>query len=269
MTGQDVNSCSFALQIQLIMKQFLFAVFFCFTSAFVFAGNIQTPPSNAGSSEASQFRTAFTIDMFDTVVFDISQSVMAGNQVSFPVYFLSDDTINALDFSLVFDETNFSLDTIINLTTYLQPVYNINMGILYFTSYSLQEIDHNTPLVSIRFNMLGHYLCSDDLNSIIVYLNGDPCSVKVIECISDKTPEISNVNEVVSVYPNPVNGILNIVSPEDASVELLDVNGSQILSSFADANHSLQLNTSGIAAGVYTVKISNDHFISFKKIVVN
>lgn len=269
MTGQEVNSCSFALQIQLKMKQFLLAVFFCFASAFVLAGNTQTPSSKEGYSKASQLRTSFTIDVFDTVVFDISQSVMAGNQVSFPVYFLSDDTINALDFSLVFDETNFSLDTIINLTTYLQPVYNINMGILYFTSYSLQEIDHNTPLVSVRFNMLGHYLCSDDLDSIIVYLNGDPCSVKVIECISDKTPEINNVNELVSCFPNPVSGILNIISPVDAAIELIDVNGSQVLSSKAEANRTLQINTSGIASGVYMVKIFNDNTVSVKKIVIN
>lgn len=233
-----------------------------------FAGS--SMPAESKTSVESFLHANFTIDMYDTVVFDISQSVMAGNQVSFPVYFISDDTINALDFSLVFDEANFSLDTIINLTTYLQPVYNLTMGILYFTSYSLQDIDHNTPLVSVRLNMMGHYLCSDDLDSIKVYLNGDPCSVKVIECISDEVSEMKNSGAQISVYPNPSSGSLNINPGENGTVELLDLNGSQVLfRADVDANRLLQINTTGIASGVYMVKLFNDNFVVVKKVIIN
>src|SRR5690349_12324037 len=115
------------------MKQILSVLFLCTVISTAFAK--KSFSSNDNHSTGTQARLTSTIDMLDTVVFDISQSSMAGNQVSFPVYIITDDTINSLDFSLVFNETNFSLDTIINLTTYLQPVYNLTMGTLYFTSY--------------------------------------------------------------------------------------------------------------------------------------
>ncbi len=250
------------------MKQYLSALLFCLTATFVFAGS--SSPAVDNNSQGNLMRSSFTIDMYDTVVFDISQSTMAGNQVSFPVYIISDDTINALDFSLVFDETNFSLDTIINLTTYLQPVYNLTMGTLYFTSYSLQDVDHNTPLVSIRLNMLGHYLCSDDLNSVLVYLNGDPCSVKVIECLSDKISEFNNENNQHVVYPSPATEMLNIKSQENTMVQLFDIEASKVIfQSALQANQILQISTMDITPGIYLVKFSNDDFVSVKKVIIN
>lgn len=249
------------------MKQFLSVLFFCAFVNIAFAGNPVTSYDNR--SHGSQSRL-FNIDMLDTVVFDISQASIVGNQVSFPVYILTDDTVNALDFSLVFNETNFSLDTIINLTAYLQPVYNLTMGTLYFTSYSLQEIEHNTSLLSIRLNMLGHYLCSDDLDSILVYLNGDLCSVKVVECLSDKIAEIENADIYANIFPDPSEGTLNIIPGSQVTIELLDLNGSRIFfQANAIANHNVQINTSAFDPGVYLVKIFNDSFVSVKKIVIN
>lgn len=207
--------------------------------------------------------------MYDTVVFDISQSTMAGNQVSFPVYIITDDTVNALDFSLLFDETNFSLDTIINLTAYLQPTYNMVMNTLYFTSYSLQEIDHHIPLISIRLNMLGHYLCSDDLDSVLGYLNGEPCSVKIVECVSDNIAEQGADADLVSVYPNPSAGVLNVETPENATVQLLGMNGASVLfQAPAEANRPLKINTTGFVPGIYIMKIVSERNVTVKKVAV-
>ncbi|CAN5448832.1 hypothetical protein BH11BAC1_BH11BAC1_03470 [soil metagenome] len=250
------------------MKQFLSFLVLGFTASIAMAGS--SMPENNSVNPGNTLRANFTIDMYDTVVFDISQSVMNGNLVSFPVYIISDDTINALDFSLGYDETNFGLDTIVNLTTYLQPTYNFTMNTLYFTSYSLQEIDHNTPLVSVQLDMFGHYLCSDDLNSILVYLNGDACSVKVVECVTDKISEVDDVENQINIYPNPAPGILNIESNEKASVELLDINTSRVLyKSIVDANQPLSINASEFASGIYLVKLFNDNFTSVKKVVIN
>jgi len=248
------------------MKQFLSVLFFCAIVNIAFAGNPLT--SNDNTAHGSQSRL-FNIDMLDTVVFDISQASIVGNQVSFPVYILTDDTVNALDFSLVFNETNFSLDTIINLTAYLQPVYNLTMGTLYFTSYSLQEIEHNTSLLSIRLNMLGHYLCSDDLDSILVYLNGDACSTKVIECLNDGISESNKNQSHLDLYPNPVSGYLHVASDVNANIEVSDLRGAGIIyHSYVTAGQDLQINTAGMAPGVYSMKLSNADFVSVKKFIV-
>ena len=47
------------------------------------------------------------INQLDSVIFDLSQSVCASGQVTFPVYFKSDDPIYAVDFSLKFNPNGF------------------------------------------------------------------------------------------------------------------------------------------------------------------
>ena len=249
------------------MKHFIRTFLLVSLAVSAFAGN---SPSNGGGETPGILSPGnFTIDMYDTVVFDISQSVMAANQVSFPVYIITDDTINALDFSLGYDELNFSLDTIINLTAYLQPTYNLNMGTLYFTSYSLQDIGHDTSLVSIRLNMLGHYLCSDDLNSVLVYLNGDPCSVKVVDCLSDKITDPAKGDMHADIYPNPADEILNVVPAENAAVELLDLNTSRVVfKSDGNAGQAMRIATADFAGGIYLLKISNERSVTVRKICI-
>lgn len=247
------------------MKKILLLLSLGLSAAALFAGNSQTAYAHHADNA---MRSTFAIDMLDTVVFDISQSTMAGNQVSFPVYLVSDDTINALDFSMSFDETNFSLDTIINLTAYLQPTYNYTMGTLYFTSYSLQEIEHEMPLVSIRFNMLGHYLCSDDLSAMLVYLNGEPCSMKVVECLSDgiKNPEVQHAE----VHSNAGSGKITVVADDNVTVQLYDLKGCLALpASKIDAEKSSDIDVSGISSGIYMVRISGSDFIHTQKIAIS
>ena len=208
-----------------------------------------------------------SIDANDTIVFDLSQSVMNGSQVSFPVYIISDDVVNAVDFSLMFDEANFSLDTIINLTAYLQLTYNYTQGTLYFTSYSLQDIDHNMPLISVSFNMLGHYLCYDDLSSMLGYLNGDPCSVKVVNCVSDGVNNNFSLVPDVRIYNE--SGITLISVSQDASMQLYDVRGAAVSDVISvEADQQTAITKKNLLPGIYLIKIFNDHFSTAQKVVI-
>ena len=248
------------------MKHYLFALFITLGANAAQGGN---PTPERHIDGGSFLKRNITIDMFDTVVFDISQSAIAFNQVTFPVYLSSDDTINALDFSLQFDEANFSLDTIINLTTYLQPVYNISQGTLYLTSYSLQEIEHNIPLLSIRLNMLGHYLCSQDLDSALAYLNGDQCSVKVMDCLDDNIDKETASNNFLSVFPNPASDIINIETAENATVQVLDMNDPGILvQCYTEGKSVQQIKIGNLPSGIYTVRAFNKNFVAVKKVVI-
>jgi len=243
------------------MKHFTYVIYF-------FVCILANTAAKAGQNFSKQHDTqTSTIDINDTVVFDISQSQIAGNKVSFPVYIITDDTINALDFSFQYDEMNFSLDAIIDLTTYMQSTYNYNSGTVYFTSYSLQEIDHNTNLLSISLNMLGHYLCSDDLDSLLVYLNGDPCSVKVVECLSDAVPEKDQLN--LQVFPNPATDVLSITCKENAHLELIDVKGVVVFSGINNsANSSCTIDVSHLNKGMYVLSVLENEKVSYEKVVV-
>ena len=73
----------------------------------------------------------------------------------------------------------------------------------------------------------------------------------------------------VIVFPNPANELLNVVSSEDATIQLFSVNGSLLFKSDnVVANEKLQINTANLADGVYLLQVSNDNFVSTKKVVI-
>jgi len=210
------------------------------------------------------------IDNGDTVVFDLLHATINGGFVQFPVYFKSDDIINAVDFSFKYNQVDFVYDTISDLTNYLSSLsyYNAVDSTVRFTSYSLQEITHDTALVSVRFNVLAGTFCSPDINTIIGYLNGDVCSVKVIECISTGIADPGKTDNGILAYPNPASGWLTIEAPENATIELFDINGKQVLRQFMD-NPKQQINTQNLDNGVYVLKVYDHQLISVQKILIN
>src|SRR4051794_4731655 len=118
------------------MKRNLLSIVLVFMAGFVMA----------------QTKSSLVINQYDTVVFNVLQAVYQGGYVEFPVFFRSDDTINALDFSFKFNTACFTYDTVIKLASYLTVNANYDSGLsrLIFTSYSLQRITNDTPLVKIR-----------------------------------------------------------------------------------------------------------------------
>ena len=121
------------------MKNKLLFLLFVFTSTFVPAQNAAIKNSTIVPPDL-KFQSTTVINNLDTVVFDLAQQTNTTSTVMFPVYFLSDDTVNALDFSFKFDMSKFSYDTIFNHTNYLTAVfYQAADSVLRLTSYSLQN----------------------------------------------------------------------------------------------------------------------------------
>ena len=149
----------------------------------IFIGFIAQAQNN--NHDQVNSKTPSVINALDTVIFDLSKAVVTGSQVEFPVLFKSDDVVNALDFSMKYDQINFLYDSIYSKAYYItsSSLYNSSDQTIRFTSYSFHNYTHDTVLVTMRFTMLnGIDFCSADLNTISVYLNGDPCSFKVVNC---------------------------------------------------------------------------------------
>ena len=220
------------------------------------------------------------IDAQDTVVFDISHADSGIGYVEFPVYFLSNDTINALDFSFKYNQTNFSYDTILKLAGYLSITSNYNLGdsTVYFTSFSITTFTNNTPMVKIRFNVSSGKFCTDDLNSVLVYLNGDACSAKITDCITDTVNSIVapvNYNESVELFPNPSNGFFqmnfNTNSSESYHLIVSDVNGKIVYKQNANSSvgeNDMNLHLDFLSKGVYLLQVVFPTMNLHKKIVL-
>ncbi len=227
-----------------------------------------------GDKETSPILTdkTETINASDSIVFDLSQAVVFGSTVEFPLFFSSDDTINAVDFSLKYDQSKFVFDTVLNLTFNLQVMSYFNTGdsTLRFTSNSLQAIPNNTPLVKVRFTVLSGQLCTPDISEIITYLNGDLCSSRVINCVINSVSDIENSNDLIQVFPNPATDVINISSKENVNICIRDFTGKEVVSETeVFENKNLVISSESFAQGMYFVRIAGKDFVSIKKVLVN
>ena len=73
----------------------------------------------------------------------------------------------------------------------------------------------------------------------------------------------------VSVYPNPANGVLNVINTEPATLKLYDVSGRLVKQQQATARILQQINISDLRNGLYLLRIENANRIISKKVVIH
>jgi hypothetical protein len=89
-------------------------------------------------------------------------------------------------------------------------------------------------------------------------------------CIQDNSGlEENDLNSLITVYPNPANEMINVVSNGVTveKVELLNIAG-QVIATQTENAPIVKLNVSGVASGVYLVKIYAVEGTSTKQIVI-
>lgn len=185
-----------------------------------------------------------TINNNDTVVFDLSQATCVGQYFSVPVSVISDDVINAVDFSMKYNNTKITYNSVLNYKpAYLTPSANFNTtdSILRFTSYSfIQPIEKNVAIAAVRFNLLNGPIVTANFNNVKAYLNGDRCSIKFI-------------NAVLPTATITPNGPTTIYSGDSVSLTANAGTGLTYLWSTASTKQTIKVFT----AATYTVTVSN------------
>ena len=225
-------------------------------------GDINGNYSNANPNNL--FRSSNT----EKVVFDLSRAIIANGFVDVPVFVNSADAVNALDFSMQFNNTNLSFHSVVDQTTYLQALsnYNTTDNTLRFTSNSMQDYVIGQSLVSVRFN--GSSISESDLTSLSAYLNGERVATEILT-VSTGLSNINKNDSQVSIYPNPANDVLNIFVAENSIVTLIDAEGREVVAPMnVFANQKQIIATENISSGVYMMKIANSNFVSMKKVVI-
>jgi hypothetical protein len=79
---------------------------------------------------------------------------------------------------------------------------------------------------------------------------------------------LPQINNEVIIYPNPSNGIFNIVcsNNENFNLEVISLQGNKILDTEFQGKHTLNL--SHLNKGVYLVKIHGSDIIHTQKIII-
>lgn len=163
------------------MKRGVFVLFVLLVGNF-----LSVVSGNAPANQVASSVELLTIDVNDTVVFDLSNAILVNSTtIDIPVFIITDDVINALDFSFKFNESVITFDTLISYKSYLFALTNFNVidRKLRFTSSSLTPIEHNTTLLVIRFQLSSacKRVTPADFNTMATYLNGGPCSYKITD----------------------------------------------------------------------------------------
>jgi hypothetical protein len=206
------------------------------------------------------------INAFDSVFFDMFQASVVGNVVEVPVYFKSDDTINAVDFEFKYDQTKLEYDTILFAASYIEGLsfYNLNDSVVRLTSYSFtQPYANDSVLFKIRFTLLaGNQICAGDLNSVAALLNGDACSAFVTDCLTGIGESQSFAG--LEIFPNPATTYLNIKYPADFSVEVFDYTGRLVSTGNQDKIDGLMMMPVGqLSPGTYVIRLrEGDNVVS-------
>ncbi|MEI7801222.1 MAG: Ig-like domain-containing protein [Bacteroidota bacterium] len=197
------------------------------------------------------------------VVLDLTKAVTVDGYIDVPVYASAAGSVNALDFAVKYNESKLTFNSIISTDENIETLGNFNAGdnTLRFTSNSLQNYSLGKPVATVRFTTKGE-ITKSDFNSLEGYLNGDRVGMEIN---TDESASDYNVN----IFPNPASEVLNVVSSEDATIQLFSVNGSLLFKSDnVNANEKVQINTAHLANGVYLLQVSNTNFVTTKKVVI-
>ena len=203
------------------------------------------------------------------IYLDFAKTKTNKNYTDIPVYFSSPEKIVALDFSLKLDETIEKV-VIIQPAPYLNDAF-VNTDedhVLRFTSNGRKEYETNKPVAFLRFTNPVDIINNEDLTELKGYLNGEPVPFEITNNIGTGT--FRNVqNKDIQIYPNPVNGVLNVIVQENSTIQLVDIHGKEIIiEAEAKGNEKLEIHTEHLKSGVYFLKVSNDHFVNTEPLVI-
>jgi hypothetical protein len=216
----------------------------------------------------------------DTIFFDLDNSAITTisgiNYFDLPVYIKAVSNPFSFDFWFKFNESKLTYNSTSSLFVSLDSFSNFDA-----TSHFLQntssgpdityQVPLNTNLVILRFVITDPLMVIDDtdLTQVNTLLDGVICDHKVLYTISSVSiPKI--IESKFNVFPNPTKGQLNILVKENANVQLLNLSGKEVLlETSASANVKHEMNVETLSSGVYILKVSNVHFNSTERVVIN
>ena len=205
----------------------------------------------------------FRLSNEEVVVLNNTGAQQTGNFIELPVYFTSNQDVNALDFAMNFNEDALRFAGITTVQPEVEGLahFNENDRTVRYTSNGLNQLNAMVTAATVRFELLNGTYSSGDVEITEAYLNGEAVRFS-------NTAVAESVN--LMVYPNPASTVINIVSSQDVQLEIYNLEGSLVASrQDVVAGQRLVIDTQNFAAGVYTLRAFNESYVGVQRIVVN
>jgi len=110
------------------------------------------------------------------------------------------------------------------------------------------------------------YVHSNGIYCVYV-IDSDGC--RDSSCVSVDVLSINKFNtnvNVISIYPNPSTSSLTIETPQNSTIEIINLEG-QIVKSLAGKAGNTTIDVSAIPAGIYFVEIKSEKVVTVKKFI--
>jgi PKD repeat protein len=155
---------------------------------FLFSGTSLFSSENSVSikTKSTLHFTKKTINLSDSIIFDLASATITPTYIDFPIYILSDDLITSLDFQFQFNLSKMTFSTTTDLITgdptyFSFSGYNINNLFYTYGASTFNSIPANGSFVTkLRFMLSAPCtsLSAGDFSSVSVLLNGFSCSTR-------------------------------------------------------------------------------------------
>jgi parallel beta-helix repeat protein len=203
-------------------------------------------------------------------IFDLSSALIQSGNMDIPISIQSDTPVYSIDFAIKVNEKKIRYQSVIAHSESMQyhVFYNTEDRILRLTSNSLQQINTDKSLLTLRFALISGQPEASDILSANVYLNGEPVTFKV----SGKVPPMTEIlnEESIKIYPNPASSFLFIEAPANSTVQVLDITGGSIYGkSILMEDTPYKLDIQDLQSGIYLVKVQYDNVRMVRKVIIN
>lgn len=200
------------------------------------------------------------------ITLDLENAIVEGTKISVPVLISAETEVNALDIAFNSNvDLTFSNVSVLNSGTDVESFINPMDKTFRLSANKLDNFDLSSNVLFLTFESTNGTVSESDFTSTLGLLNGKPAQVNF-----KKSSLVINQAELVNIFPNPSNGSFSIVLKETAQVDILDLNGKCLYKvGTVNENTKQAINLENVSAGVYLVRVSNDHFSSTQRIVVN
>ncbi len=85
-------------------------------------------------------------------------------------------------------------------------------------------------------------------------------------CTTVGIQQFSNNTDAISIYPNPATNNITIESPQQAVIEILNIQG-QLIKTYTSSENKTNVNVSMLPSGVYVVKVKTEKGITVMKFI--
>jgi hypothetical protein len=195
----------------------------------------------------------------DEIIIDLTEEA---------IYVSCSEELGGVDIQLELDESiiDISVEALENLNVTQSLVGNTLKVTSRVNINGFKSLNTDEAMMSLNITS-DDVVENTDMSSALAMINGKPVELTIV----GSTASTNSIDDVEStdnsVYPNPANDVLNVVTASNASVSIYNATGIMVA---MDANTSglTTFDVSELAPGMYVVKVVEESKVSTYNVIV-